>query len=59
MVWGKELSTKSIKFEELTKLFESFVQIIYDKYGEKTNKIQKKRNIGKYTQKKGCCGISV
>ena len=55
MIWGKELSTKNIKFEEITKLFESFVQIIYDKFREKQNKNQQKKKLGKYKQKKGCC----
>ena len=27
MIWGKEHSTKEIKFEEITNLFKSFVQI--------------------------------
>ena len=59
MVWGKEQSTKNIKFEDLTDLFESFVQTIYNKVGEKKNKKQKKRNVGDGNHKKGCCENSV
>ena len=59
MVWGEEQSTKNIKFEDLTDLFESFVQTIYNKVGKKKNKKQKKRNIGDGNHKKGCCENSV
>ena len=59
MVWGKEHSTKKIGNEELTKLFESFIQTIYNKLGEKKNKKQKNKKIGDGKQKKGCCESDV
>ena len=59
MIWGKEHSTKEIKFEEITDLFKSFVQIIYDKVGEKKNKKQTNKKMGDGKQKKGCCETDV
>ena len=59
MIWGGEQSTKDIKIEELTQLFESYVQKIYDKFGEKINKKQKIERVGKYNDRKSCCQTNV
>ena len=57
MLWGGEVSTKNIEFDELMKLFESYVKNIYKKVGDKPNEKQNVKKIGKYTKKKGnnCC----
>jgi small GTP-binding protein len=59
MIFGGELSTKEIKYEDLTKLFESYVQQIYNKFGEKVNKKQKIDSVGKYKNRRGCCEVAV
>ena len=59
MIFGGELSTKEIKYEDLTKLFESYVQQIYNKFGEKVNKKQKIDSVGKYKNKRGCCEVAI
>ena len=57
MLWGGEVSTKNIEFDELMKLFESYVKNIYKKVGDKPNEKQNVKKIGKYEKKKGnnCC----
>ena len=55
MIWGGERSIKSLKFEELKKLFDGYVKDVYNEIGEKQEKKQKSKKIDKYKKKSKCC----
>ena len=55
MIWGGERSIKSLKFDELKKLFDGYVKDVYNEIGEKFGKEQKTKKIGKYKKKSTCC----
>ena len=55
LVWGGEHSTKTIEYNDLKKLFESYIQKIYESVGPKIMKTQKNKKIDKYKPKRGSC----
>ena len=55
LVWGGEHSTKTIEYNDLKKLFESYIQKIYESVGPKIMKAQKNKKIDKYKPKRGSC----
>ncbi len=55
MIWGGEHSTKTIEYNDLKKLFESYIQKIYESVGPKIMKAQKNKKIDKYKPKRGNC----
>ena len=55
MIWGGERSIKSLKFDELNKLFDGYVKDVYNEIGEKQEKKQKSKKIDKYKKKSKCC----
>ena len=55
MIWGGERSIKSLKFDELKKLFDGYVKDVYNEIGEKFGKEQKTKKIDKYKKKSTCC----
>ena len=55
MIWGGERSIKSLKFDELNKLFDGYVKDVYNEIGEKHEKKQKSKKIDKYKKKSKCC----
>ena len=56
MIWGNELSTKDIKYDDLKNIFEKYVRDLYQKVGEKQVKKQKIQKVQKY-KKKGKCPL--
>ena len=54
MIWGGEISTKNIKFEELNELIKTYVGLVYDEIGEKKIGKQKVKKIKKYKKKSKC-----
>ena len=55
MKWGGECSIKELGKDELMKKFESYTKEIYDKIGDKINKIQKLKNVDRRKKKNNCC----
>ena len=57
MIWGGEISIKNIKYVDLIKLFNQFIEKIYKIIGEKYKDKQKLKAIKNYNNKKekGCC----
>ena len=54
IIWGEEQSIKDIKFEELNKLFERYVKLVYNIVGDKNKKKQKEIKVDKYKKKRKC-----
>ena len=54
IIWGEEQSIKNIKFEELNKLFERYVKLVYNIVGDKNKKKQKEIKVDKYKKKRKC-----
>ena len=54
IIWGGEQSMKDIKFDELNKLFEKYVKIVYNIIGEKNIGKQIQKDIKKYKKKRRC-----
>lgn len=54
IIWGEEQSIKDIKFEELNKLFERYVKLVYNTVGDKNKKKQKEIKVDKYKKKRKC-----
>ena len=57
MIWGGEISIKNIKYDDLIKLFNQFIEKIYKIIGEKYKDKQKLKAIKNYKNMKerGCC----
>jgi small GTP-binding protein len=57
MIWGGEISIKNIKYDDLIKLFNQFIEKIYKIIGEKYKDKQKLKAIKNYKniKERGCC----
>ena len=57
MIWGGEISIKNIKYDDLIKLFNQFIEKIYKIIGEKYKDKQKLKAIKSYKniKERGCC----
>ena len=57
MIWGGEISIKNIKYDDLIKLFNQFIEKIYKIIGEKYKDKQKLNAIKNYKniKERGCC----
>ena len=57
MIWGGEISIKNIKYVDLIKLFNQFIEKIYKIIGEKYKDKQKLKAIKNYKniKERGCC----
>ena len=57
MTWGGEISIKNIKYDDLIKLFNQFIEKIYKIIGEKYKDKQKLKAIKNYKniKERGCC----
>ena len=54
IIWGGEQSIKDIKFEELNRLFEKYVKIVYNYIGETNTGKQKEKKVENYKKRRRC-----
>ena len=54
IIWGGEQSIKAIQFDELNKLFEKYVKIVYNYIGETNTGKQKEKKVENYKKRTRC-----